>query len=90
MLCYLLGFHKEMLFYLIFTKICYFIVACFLEKMRYCTCTLYLCTSVAVRTPMVPLTGIFHPSAQWDTGLDTLDAFVAAIVVFRPRAGGRD
>ena len=48
----LLVFHQEMLFYLFFTKKCYFIVACFLEKMRYCTRTLYLCTLVAVHTPM--------------------------------------
>jgi hypothetical protein len=48
----LLVFHKEMLFYLFFTKKCYFVVAYFLEKLQYCTCTLYLCTLVAVRKPM--------------------------------------
>ena len=56
---YFTFFHGEMLYYLYFTKKCYFIVVYFLEKMRYCTCTLYLCTLVAVRTPMgTGLTGL--------------------------------
>ena len=31
------------------------------------------------RSEGFPLTGIFHPRAQWDMGLDTLDAFAVVV-----------
>ena len=45
--------------------------------------------SALCRSEGFPLTGIFHPWAQWDMGLDTLENYSAAAAV-APLGGGRE
>ena len=43
---------------------------------------------VLCRSEGLPLTGLFHPWAQWDMGLDTLENSSAAVVVAAALGGG--